>query len=114
MKTACSDWHRGWGIGYNTIGTLHTTEVDDQYLWKGRNQGRHGQIWNRGTSILFKVSQDGESFDIIERKGKGFLPFRDDVKRSIQTLKTMASELEKKQQRKAKKSIENQLKLEIL
>lgn len=113
MKTSCSDWHRGWGIGYTAIGILYTTDYPDQYLWKGRNQGRHGQIWNRGTSILFRVSQDGESFEVIERKGKGGLPFHPDVKKSIETLKTMASELAKKQEKKAKKAVQNQLKLEL-
>lgn len=87
---ACSDWHRGWGIGYNTIGRLHKTETPNVFTWKGRNQGRHGQKWNRGTVLTFKHndgSEPDQMFTIIERKGSGSLPYWEDVIKAINTLK---------------------------
>lgn len=87
-SVSCSDWHRGWGIGYTKIGKLSKGTDPDTYVWKGHNQGRHGQRWNTGTVITFKVNppESEYMFEVIEHKKTSALPHGDDVIKAIQQL----------------------------
>ena len=85
----CGDWHRGWGYGgYNKIGRLSCLGVDPNrpgfflFEWKGRSQGRHGQVWNRGARLEF--SSDGKEIISIEVKGE--YPIYEELLESVNNL----------------------------
>ena len=60
LKTHCSDWQKSWGLGTNHIGKLFLDELNNQFIWKGHQQGRHGQVWNKGQEIHFIVTLEGQ------------------------------------------------------
>ena len=67
-SVSCGDWHLGWGFGGNDkIGKLSVNE-DGVYTWKGSSQGRHGQKWNKGAYITFKLN-DKDGVKVIESNG---------------------------------------------
>ena len=61
-NTGCGDWHHGWGYGYTKLGKLSIEMVEDcpiNFLWKGRSQGRHGNVhWKNGLVRFMIVSED--------------------------------------------------------
>jgi hypothetical protein len=95
LKTDCGDWHRSWGIGTNHIGTLELDEVNNQFIWKGHQQGRHGQQWNRGQVIHFTVNDD--QINITYKKHDySRLPQKEDVMAAVTTLHQMQMQKVKK------------------
>lgn len=59
-QVTCSDWHRGWGIGHTKLGNLYKhPEHPDHYVWKGRSQGRHGQILVPTKVYLLRATEEG-------------------------------------------------------
>lgn len=101
-NTGCGDWYRSWGLGTNKIGKLYATETPGTYLWKGHSQGRHGQVWNKRSQILFSVA-NGE-ITILERKGGAGLPDHRDVLESVRILETPVPE------KKVRKRFDNSVK----
>lgn len=57
VRTNCGDWGQGWGFGgKNKIGKL-STEDFCTFTWEGHSQGRHGNTWNKGAKLVFKLNQ---------------------------------------------------------
>jgi len=81
----CSDWHRGWGIGHNHIGKLSIDRKAGTYTWRGHCQGRHGQVWNKGMVVQFKLDADN-LIVVIDRLNNGTLPDTQDVMEAIRIL----------------------------
>lgn len=83
--TVCGDWHLGWGFGpHNHIGKLIKTDVPTEYIWKGHQQGRHGQIWNRPTSIRIRVND--KNIEIIDNPKNRSLPDYGEILKAIEIL----------------------------
>ncbi len=86
--TSCSDWHLGWGIGYTSLGKL-TKISDNEYHYKGTNQGRHGQKLGSGscTIIVEKIISDNDIEYRVENREGGFsLPCYSELIKSIRNL----------------------------
>lgn len=82
----CSDWHLGWGIEYNKIGKLSIETVPYcpvNFIWKGRSQGRHGQISNSNAFARF-ILIDGNLK--LAPDGKGSFPKYSEVIKSANIL----------------------------
>jgi len=87
-SVGCGDWHLGWGFGgHNHIGKLK--KEDGKFIWRGHQQGRHGQIYNRPANIVFTF--DGVEISIIENDKNRSLPERDEVLKAIETLNRIES-----------------------
>lgn len=77
----CGDWGQSWGLGTNTVGKL-STEDRETFTWRGHCQGRHGNVWNRGSVSVFKF----EGGDIIEVTTKGTRPNREALLEGLRDL----------------------------
>jgi hypothetical protein len=82
---SCGDWHLSWGFSTNKIGTL-TMLGPNEFIWKGRSQGRHGQKWNTGAKLHFTVDADLNIDQTIEEKGS--YPRWSEVKKAIVELQS--------------------------
>jgi len=65
LSTGCGDWHLRWS-GY--VGKLTLNPLTNEFVWKGRWHGRHGQQ-SRIVQTTFTLN-DGK-INIIERTGNG-------------------------------------------
>ena len=82
FRVNCGDWHLGWGLsGNDKIGNLSRLR-DGSYLWEGYSQGRHGQKWNRGAKLTFKVIDD--NIEVISSVGNS--PRVTEVLKSVEEL----------------------------
>ena len=84
----CEDWGLSWGFSTTNIGRLYWNDEDKYFIYRGRNQGRHGQTWNVGKEIHFTWSED-EPINILWSNNKGSLPKFSEVKKSIELLNTL-------------------------
>lgn len=67
-SVSCGDWHLGWGFGGNDkLGKLSIDRTNNQFIWNGYSQGRHGQKWNAGAELIFTIEK-GE-INVISQKG---------------------------------------------
>ena len=88
----CSDWFRGWGYGHTKLGKL-TKTGENQYLWKGSAQGRHGNVITKSIQIEFRVTETGyEALSteinrkVIDPPTTRSLPDKRDVDEAIRVL----------------------------
>lgn len=88
IQVECSDWHRTWGLGTNKIGKLSRGDSPGTYVWTGHQQGRHGQVYMRRHSIVFREMPEGslERFEIITNEKDGRLPDYRDIDKAITEL----------------------------
>ena len=90
MKTkttvACGDWYRTWGLGTNKLGKLTKGELEGIYIWKGHQQGRHGQKYTKKYSITFKYLGENEGIEILTNESGYSLPDYRDIFEAIRIL----------------------------
>lgn len=88
VNAPCSDWMRSWGFGpTNHIGKLRKGEPEGTYIWRGHQQGRHGQMWNQPANITFRVVSDTPfEIEIIDNPRKRSLPDYRDIQEAIKIL----------------------------
>jgi hypothetical protein len=88
-KVTCpaSDWQHSWGYGTNKIGRVRIVDAEQNiYSWSGHSQGRHGQVWNRGAKVVFRVvNLEQRTAEVISSKGIT-LSFGDDMWKAVETL----------------------------
>lgn len=86
MKSiGCSDWIRGWGLGWNNnIGRLYKLE-NAWYKWIGTRQGRHNNKIQGKRSVTFKIKENGD-FQFSSENKSNSLPDYRDVKEAIRIL----------------------------
>jgi hypothetical protein len=86
-KASCGDWHRTWGLGSTLLGTLTKGSQPGIYVWTGKSQGRHGQVYKTRHQIIFKYNPP-EGFEILENPKDGRLPDSRDVLKAINELES--------------------------
>lgn len=87
-NVSCGDWHLSWGFGTTNLGRLYWNNVDKYYIYRGHNQGRHGQKWNLNKEIHFTII-DTNNVNIIWDNNKGSLPQYSELFKSIEQIKTL-------------------------
>jgi hypothetical protein len=81
-KINCGDWHLTWGMSTTLIGKLE--QIDDHtFVWRGKSQGRHGQVWWKGAKITFNFKNEDITITSIN---KGRLPKESELRKSINEL----------------------------
>lgn len=80
-KVPCSDWGLTWGLGTTLIGRLQILSPDT-FVWRGKSQGRHGQVYR--DRIKTEFTYDGEN--IVYTSGSRTLPTWSETKKSIDML----------------------------
>lgn len=93
ISVSCGDWHLGWGLGgKNKVGKLSTEDLKT-FTWDGYSQGRHGQKSNSGAQFVFTLDKGS----IVEVSRKGLIPLTSELLKSVESLKSLAIELERKE-----------------
>ena len=83
-SVGCGDWFLSWGFGItNKLGKLYKLDKDT-FIWRGHSQGRHNQMWNKGTIVVFSYIDD--NITILEHNNKGTLPIKSELLKSIKEL----------------------------
>jgi hypothetical protein len=74
-------------MGTNKIGIVRIVDAEQNiYSWSGHSQGRHGQVWNKGAKVVFKVvNLEERTAEEISSKGTT-LSFGDDMWKAVETL----------------------------
>lgn len=82
-----SDWQHSWGMGTNKIGKVKIVDEEQSiYSWSGHSQGRHGQVWNKGAKVVFKVTDlEKRTAEVIFTNGNP-LSFGDDMWKAVEIL----------------------------
>lgn len=89
-KINCGDWHLGWGIGYTQLGNLEISIVDGapiNFIWRGKSQGRHGQVHWTGGMCRYMVLED--KIVVTEHKHTIYGPDRKPLIDAMNTLLRM-------------------------